>query len=111
MAPRPNLWAHGPKDWTASAVVATVEVMPDQDSDPIVVPTPSGPPTCCEHEMTSIGPGYAANFEIELWRCLACERHEATFVRVDGKHFWVGAMGRAIREEQLRIFAAAYGVV
>lgn len=91
-------------------MAATVEAVSDEDSDPIVVPTPLGPPSCCEHEMTSIGSGYAANFEIELWRCLVCERHETTFVRVDGKNFWVGAMGRAIREEQLRIIAAAYGV-
>jgi hypothetical protein len=26
--------------------------------------------------MTSIGSGSAANFEIELWRCRACERSE-----------------------------------
>jgi hypothetical protein len=76
--------------------------------EPIVVPTPPGPPTCCGEAMTAIGSGGAANFEIELWRCLACERHESTFVRVDGKNFWVGAMGRAIRKEQLRIIADAY---
>jgi hypothetical protein len=58
--------------------------------------------------MTSIGSGSAASFNIEVWRCLACERHESTFIRVDGKTFWVGAMGRAIRKEQLRIIADAY---
>jgi hypothetical protein len=65
--------------------VATVEEMPDQDSDPIVVPTPPGPPSCCGEAMVSIGNGCRANFEIEVWRCLACERTETTFVRVDGK--------------------------
>jgi hypothetical protein len=60
--------------------------------------------------MAALGSGYAASFQIDVWRCLTCEHHETTFVRVDGQTFWVGAMGRAIREEQLRIIAAAYGV-
>jgi hypothetical protein len=76
--------------------------------DPIATPTESGPPACCGGEMTSIGSGSAANIDIELWRCLACERYVTTFIRVDGKNFWVGAMGRAIVREQLRIIAAAY---
>jgi hypothetical protein len=58
--------------------------------------------------MIAVGSGSAANFDIGVWRCLACERHASTFVRVDGKNFWVGAMGRAIRKEQLRIIADAY---
>ena len=60
--------------------------------------------------MTSIGSGHAANFDIEVWRCLSCERHQSTSVRVDGQNFWVGAMGRAIRKEELRIIANSYGV-
>jgi hypothetical protein len=88
---------------------AIVEAVADNDSDPIVVPTRPGPPTCCDNEMTSLGSGSAANFAIEVWRCLTCESHETTFVRIDGKTFWVGAMARAIREEQRRIIAAAYG--
>jgi hypothetical protein len=76
--------------------------------EPIIVPTAPGPPNCCGKAMTSIGSGHAANFDIEVWRCLTCEGHESTFVRVDGKNFWVGAMGRAIRKEQLRIIADYY---
>ena len=74
-----------------------------------VVPTPPGPPVCCGAEMVSIGKGHAANFDIEVWRCLSCEAHESTIVRTDGQFFWVGAMGRAIRNEELRIIADAYG--
>ena len=77
--------------------------------EPIVLPTPPGPPNCCGEEMTSIGSGRAANFDIEVWRCLICEEHQSTMVRVDGKNFWVGAMGRAIRREELRIIADSYG--
>jgi hypothetical protein len=58
--------------------------------------------------MTSIGSGSAANFDIKVWRCLVSERHENTFVRVGGKTLWLGAIGRAIRKEQLRIIAGAY---
>jgi hypothetical protein len=72
------------------------------------VPTPPGLPICCGKEMTLVGSGSAANFDIKVWRCLVCERHESTFVRVDGEKFWVGAMGRAIRREHLRIIADAY---
>ena len=84
-------------------------IVADQDLDPIVVPRRPGP-DCCGREMTSIGSGSAAKFEIVLWRCLACERYDTTSVRVDGQIFWVGAMGRAIREEEHRIIAAAYRV-
>lgn len=59
--------------------------------------------------MTSIGSGCRAGFDIEVWRCLLCEGHQSTMVRVDGGNFWVGAMGRAIREEELRIIADSYG--
>jgi hypothetical protein len=56
-----------------------------------------------------IGAGRAANFDIGVWRCLECEGHDRTGVRVDGKTFWVGAMARAIHAEEVRIVAAAYG--
>ena len=32
-----------------------------------------GHQTCCGKEMVSIGAGHAANFDIEVWRCLTCE--------------------------------------
>ena len=73
-----------------------------------VVPTPPWPPICCGEAMTSIGKGQVANFDIEVWRCLRCEGHDSTMVRTDGRAFWVGAMGRAIRNEELRIIAEAY---
>ena len=79
------------------------------DYDVRVVPTPLGPSICCGEPMVSIGKGRAANFDIEVWRCIHCEGHESTMVRTDGKTFWVGAMGRAIRKEELRIIAESYG--
>lgn len=38
-----------------------------------------------------------------------CEGHERTSFRVDGQNFWVGAMGRALRREDVRIIAESYG--
>ncbi len=76
--------------------------------EPIVVPTPPDANYCCGEMMMSVGSGYAANFEIGLWRCFTCEDHRTTFVWVGGQKFWVAAMGRAIRAEELRLIAAAY---
>jgi hypothetical protein len=76
--------------------------------EPICVPTPPGLPSCCGQESTLIGSGYAATFDIAVWRCLICEGHQTITRRTDGQNFWVGAMGRAIRKEELRIIADAY---
>ena len=59
--------------------------------------------------MTLIAEGYAACFDLSLWRCLRCECHEHKSIRVDGKTFWVGAMGRAIARESLRMTTKAWG--
>lgn len=79
------------------------------DDDVLVVPTPPGPPICCDEPMVSIAKGRAAGFDIEIWRCISCEGHDSTMIRTDGQKFWVGAMGRAIRKEQLRLIAESYG--
>jgi hypothetical protein len=52
--------------------------------------------------------GHAAGFDIKLWRCLICEAHERASFRVDGKTFWIGAMGRAIWNETWRVIAESY---
>jgi hypothetical protein len=59
--------------------------------------------------MTLIAEGYVACFDLSLWRCLRCEYHEHKSIRIDGKAFWVGAMGRAIARECLRMTAEAWG--
>lgn len=69
---------------------------------------PSEAPTCCGKEMTPIGSGHAAGFAITIWRCRSCEASQTTSVRTDGQAFWVGAMGRAIREAELRAIADSY---
>jgi hypothetical protein len=44
-------------------------------------------PECCGISMVLVAAGRAANFDIGLWRCLTCERHEQTTVRPDGETF------------------------
>lgn len=75
---------------------------------PIRLSSPAAIPYCCRREMIPVGSGYAACFRIQTWRCPICEGHETTRVRVDGQSFWVGAMGRKIVAEELRILAALY---
>jgi hypothetical protein len=76
---------------------------------PGVVGGPGRRLRCCGEEMAFIGSGHAAGFDIEVWRCLTCGKHESTSVRVDGQNFWVAAMARAIRSEELRIIDSYSG--
>ena len=65
-------------------------------------------PRCCGTAMTLLRSGSRANFAIWIWRCPVCERFETTNRRYDGRHFWVGAMGRAIQAKIDELIADAY---
>ena len=63
---------------------------------------------CCAREMALLRSGRRANFAIWMWRCPICERFEITNRRYDGQHFWLGAMGDALREKVNELIADAY---
>jgi hypothetical protein len=57
--------------------------------------------------MTALRWGRPAGFAIWIWRCVVCERFDATSCRYDGQSFWGGA-GNALAETLEELIADAY---
>jgi hypothetical protein len=65
-------------------------------------------PQCCGSKMTALRWGRRAGFAIWIWRCVVCERFNATSFRYDGQSFWVSAFGNVLTETLEELIADAY---